>query len=115
MNIAHIAFYANTVLEDLNIETLTVGFWRGLYEGHGDASLVPDDLTAAEHGTPHTRIESVADAKAWLGEDHYLLKIHEDGHLTITELLDLARALQSAHIHLSRAICAVTTPYKTYD
>ena len=44
MNIAHIAFYANPVLEDLNIETLTVDFWRGLYEGTGDIESVPDFL-----------------------------------------------------------------------
>jgi len=47
-NIAHIAFYANQVLEDLNIETLPVAFWRGLYEGRGDTSLVPDSLIEAE-------------------------------------------------------------------
>ena len=47
MNIAHIAFYANQVLEDVksvHIDTLPVGFWSGLYEGRGDTSLVPDFL-----------------------------------------------------------------------
>ena len=41
MNIAHIAFYANQVLEDVksvHIETLPVTFWQGLYEGRGDTS-----------------------------------------------------------------------------
>ena len=51
MNIAHIAFYANQVLSDLNIETLPVAFWRGLHEGCGDTSLVPDYLIDAENAT----------------------------------------------------------------
>ena len=42
MNIAHLAFYANQVLEDLKIETLPVNFWQGLYEGAGDLESVPD-------------------------------------------------------------------------
>ena len=48
MNIAHIAFYANQVLQDLNIETLTVGFWSGLLEGRGNTRLVPDSLLPDE-------------------------------------------------------------------
>ena len=46
MNIAHIAFYANLVLKDLGMETLGVAFWRGLWEGRGDTSTVPEDLLA---------------------------------------------------------------------
>ena len=53
------------------------------------------------------RIESVADAKAWLGEDHYLLKVRAQEHLTGAEFVSLARAIQSVHIVLSRSICAV--------
>lgn len=41
MNIAHIAFYANKILEDLNLDTFTVAFWRGLFERRGDTSIVP--------------------------------------------------------------------------
>lgn len=51
MNIAHLAFSANLVLEDVksvHIETLPVAFWRGLYEGRGDISIVPDYLIEAE-------------------------------------------------------------------
>ena len=47
MNIAHLAFYANQVLENLKsveIETLPVRFWQGLYEGTGDIESVPDFL-----------------------------------------------------------------------
>ena len=42
MNTAHIAYYANLVLESLGIETLPVAFWDGLYEGVGDTSVIPD-------------------------------------------------------------------------
>ena len=52
MNIAHIAFYANKVLEEIksvSISPLTVGFWRGLYEGRGDISLIPDYLIDTEN------------------------------------------------------------------
>ena len=35
MNIAHVVFYANKVLEDLNMETEVVGFWQYLWKnGH---------------------------------------------------------------------------------
>ena len=43
-NIAHLAYYANRVLEALGQETLAVAFWRGLYEGRGNTSAIPDDL-----------------------------------------------------------------------
>jgi len=46
MNIAHIAYYANRVLQDLGMQTLTVAFWRGLWEGRGDTSVVPDEWLA---------------------------------------------------------------------
>ena len=44
MNIAHMAYHANRVLEKLGMETLVVAFWQGLWEGRGDISVVPDDL-----------------------------------------------------------------------
>ena len=44
MNIAHLAFYANQVLEDLGMETCVVGFWHGLWEGRGNIQTVPDYL-----------------------------------------------------------------------
>ena len=53
MNIAHIAYYANLVLAQAGIETLTVAFWRGLYEGAGDISSVPDYLIEAEATARH--------------------------------------------------------------
>ena len=53
------------------------------------------------------RIESIEDAKAWLGQDHYLLKVHAEGHLRNVDLVNLSCAIQSAHIALSRSICAV--------
>lgn len=42
MNIAHIAFHANRVLEILGMETMVVAFWAGLWEGSGDISVIPD-------------------------------------------------------------------------
>ena len=33
MNMAHVAYYANLVLEALDMETLVVAYWQGLWEG----------------------------------------------------------------------------------
>ena len=42
MNTAHLAYYANLVLEQLGMETIVVAFWDGLWQGRGDISVIPD-------------------------------------------------------------------------
>lgn len=56
---------------------------------------------------PQKHIETLEDAKAWLGEDHYLFLAHEAGHLLNTELIRLTRKIQKIHSDMSRKICAV--------
>ena len=41
MNTAHLAHYANLVLETLGMETQGKAFWEGLWHGVGDSSVIP--------------------------------------------------------------------------
>ena len=62
MNIAHLAFYANQVLEDLKIETLPIDFWQGLFKGAGDIDSVPNFLIEAEKDREMNRHEAGGDS-----------------------------------------------------